>query len=190
MLEHSTGTLLCYYQSGLHRINNFSGVVDVATTDNMVVFVKGDGSAWIMEFNPEKITNGEINPTKISLQEPVSKVYMNYSDIFLKTPSQAVYHLRRNEWYETKTYSDPIPVEGLEEKNIASIVPGGNYNYFLIDNGLIFRSEKTSPTKVKQIPLKMKFKVIAAADYFVGVAENGRLYIWGEFNEHMYEQPT
>lgn len=113
ILEHSTGTLLCYYQSGLHRVNNFSGVVDVATTDNMVVFVKGDGSAWIMEFNPEKITNGDINPTKISLQEPVSKVYMNYSDIFLKTSSQIVYHLRRNEWYETKTYSDPIPVVGL-----------------------------------------------------------------------------
>lgn len=102
-----------------------------------------------MEFNPEKIVSGDINPTKISIQEPISQVYMNYSDIFLTTTGKNAFHLRRNEWYETKTYSDPTPIDGIEGKNLKSIAPGGNYNYFLIDNGQIFRSEKTNPTKVK-----------------------------------------
>ena len=77
-------------------MNNFNDIIDVATTDNMIGLVKADGSAWIMEFNPEKITNGDIHPSKISLQEPVSQVYMNYNDIFLTTASNTSYHLRRN----------------------------------------------------------------------------------------------
>ena len=86
-------------------------IVDVATTDNMIVVVDGSGQSWIMEFNADKIVNGEINPSKIVIKEHISKVYMNYSDIFLQS-NKAIYHMKRNEWYETKTYSDPVQVNG------------------------------------------------------------------------------
>lgn len=56
---------------------------------------------------------------------------MNYSDIFLLTKGQSVYHLKRNEWYETKTYTDPTLVSGLDVKTIVNIAPGGSHNYFL-----------------------------------------------------------
>ena len=56
---------------------------------------------------------------------------MNYSDIFLLTKGQSVYHLKRNEWYETKTYTDPTLVSGLDAKTIVNIAPGGSHNYFL-----------------------------------------------------------
>lgn len=114
MLPKTPCPLICYYQSALYQISNFTDLVDVATTDNMVVIVTSEGHAWIMEFNAEKIISGELNPSRISLRENISRVYMNFSDIFLCTKDHNVYYLKRNEWYETKTYSDPLKVEGIK----------------------------------------------------------------------------
>ena len=96
MLNKVPGILTCYYQSAFYQITNFRDVVDISTTDNMVVIVKVDGSAWIMEFNPEKICGGEISPSKIGVGEAIEGVYMNYNDIFLRGKKHNVYHLQRN----------------------------------------------------------------------------------------------
>jgi hypothetical protein len=71
MLTEAPRVLLCYYQSAFYRINRFEEAVDVATTDNMVVIVDRDGSAWIMEFNADKIITGEVTPSRIGVGETV-----------------------------------------------------------------------------------------------------------------------
>jgi hypothetical protein len=96
ILTQQPGPLICYYQAAFYQISNFRSVVDVATTDNMVVIVDSQGQAWIMEFNPDKIVSGELTPSKITVQGHVSRVFMNYSDIFLQTNSNEIYHMRRN----------------------------------------------------------------------------------------------
>ena len=68
ILTQAPGQLICYYQSAFYQISQFRGVVDVATTDNMVVVVDKEGQAWIMEFNADKIMGGEVNPAKIGLK--------------------------------------------------------------------------------------------------------------------------
>ena len=88
-----------------------------------------------MEFNAEKIMSGTLNHTKIRIDEPIKNVVMNNNEIFLQTTCQKVYHMRRNEWYETKTYSDPVLVNGLGKVPIKSIVSGVLYNYFLTTTG-------------------------------------------------------
>ena len=69
LLQKSPGPLVCYYQSAFYQISHFaSNVVDVSTTDNIIVVITADGSAWIMEFNAEKIIDGELNPAKINIK--------------------------------------------------------------------------------------------------------------------------
>lgn len=95
-----TGQMLyCYHQSALHHLAHFKMVSDIATTDNMIVIVSGDGNAMIAEFSPEKIVGNELTLTKIVLGEKVVKVFMNYGDVFLLAESGQVLHLQRNEWY-------------------------------------------------------------------------------------------
>ena len=48
ILTQKPGQLICYHQSAFYQISNFKNVMDVATTDNMVVIVDGEGQAWIM----------------------------------------------------------------------------------------------------------------------------------------------
>ena len=96
ILTQAPGQLICYYQSAFYQVSQFRGVVDVATTDNMVVVVDKEGQAWIMEFNADKIMGGEVNPAKIGLKEHVCRVYMNYSDIFLQSKEGEIYHMKRN----------------------------------------------------------------------------------------------
>ena len=114
---------------------------------------------------------------------------MNYCDIFLQTTSGSVYHLKRNEWYETKTYSDPAKIDQLSQ-DIISIAPGHTNNYFLTTSGELFMSDKNSPTQVYTPKFSLKLTAIAAADYFMGIATNGRLYIWGKYNEESYSVPS
>ena len=105
---------------------------------------------------------------------------MNYSDIFMQSHKR-IYHMKRNEWYETKTYSDPAEVSGAANLDITALAPGLLYNYFLTSDGSLFMSEKGKPTQVFASNLKQKFKAIAAAEYFVGIGSNGRLYLWGKY---------
>lgn len=58
-----------------------------------------------------------------------------------------MHHLRRNEWYETKSYSDPQIVQGLHNKRIKTIAPALTHNYFLAEDGRVFTSSKKEPTK-------------------------------------------
>ena len=71
---------------------------------------------------------------------------MNCSDIFLQTCHKRVYHMKRDQWYETKTYSDPSEVIGAANLGIVSIAPGFVHNYFLASDGSLFMSEKGKPT--------------------------------------------
>lgn len=100
-------TLYCYHQSALHHLAHFNMVSDIATTDNMIVIVSSEGAAMISEFSPEKMVANELTQTRIPLNEKVVKVFMNYGEVFLLAESGQVLHLKRNEWYETKSYSDP-----------------------------------------------------------------------------------
>ena len=54
--------------------------------------------------------------------------------------------MKRNQWYETKTYSDPSEVIGAANLGIVSIAPGFVHNYFLASDGSLFMSEKGKPT--------------------------------------------
>lgn len=92
----SSNSLLCYYQSAIYRLSRFKDIVDIATTDNMIVVVSQDGSAFISEFSSEKIVSDEITPSKISLKLKIRRVFMSYGDIFLLAEDGEVYHLRRN----------------------------------------------------------------------------------------------
>jgi len=83
MLYSQPGPLACYYQNAIYQIKNFKNVVDIATTDNMIVVVTDEGQAWIMEFNADKIIAEGLTPGKINLKEKVKSVCMNYGDIFL-----------------------------------------------------------------------------------------------------------
>ena len=85
ILTQQPGKLICYYQAAFDQINNFRNVVDISTTDKLIFIVDNEGQAWIMEFNPDKIVSGELNPTKINVQGQVCRVFMNYCDIFLQT---------------------------------------------------------------------------------------------------------
>ena len=51
-------------------------------------------------------------------------------------------------------------------------------------------SDKIKPTHAYSANVNMKFKAIAAADYLIGIGMNGRLYIWGKYNEEAYDMPT
>jgi len=51
-------------------------------------------------------------------------------------------------------------------------------------------SDKIKPTHVKSANVNMSFKAIAAADYLIGIGMNGRLYIWGKYNEEVFDEPT
>lgn len=143
-----------------------------------------------MQFNADKIISGEVNPSKINLKEKCLSVSMNHGDIFLQTESSSIFHLKRNQWYQTKTFSDPVKVMGLENVNIKQIVPALNYNYFLSVEGELYINAKTDPVKATSTRLSLKFKAIDASDYFVGIAQNGRLYIWGKYNDQDFEKPT
>jgi hypothetical protein len=55
---------------------------------------------------------------------------MGHGDIFLLSEHN-LYHLRRNDWYQTKTYSDPVQIQLPALTQIKTIAPGANYNYFL-----------------------------------------------------------
>ena len=72
---------------------------------------------------------------------------MNYSDIFMQSHKR-IYHMKRNQWYETKTYSDPIIVQGLKDIDISVIAPGLSYNYFLSVSGDVYMSHKAKPAEV------------------------------------------
>ena len=51
-------------------------------------------------------------------------------------------------------------------------------------------SDKIKPTQAYSANVNMNFKAVAAADYLIGIGMNGRLYIWGKYNEEVYEKPT
>jgi alpha-tubulin suppressor-like RCC1 family protein len=59
----------------------------------------------------------------------------------------------------------------------------------LTSKGQIYSSSKADPIHASPIKSRLKFTDISAADYFVGIAENGRLYIWGKYNEESYDEP-
>lgn len=61
---------------------------------------------------------------------------MGGNDIFLVSGAGKVYHFKRNEWYETKTYSNIEEVE-LSHK-IIDISAGPKNNLFLSYEGLVF----------------------------------------------------
>jgi len=49
LLEKQPGTLICFYQSAFYHIDHFgSNVMDIGTTDNIIVIVTADGQGWIM----------------------------------------------------------------------------------------------------------------------------------------------
>lgn len=56
---------------------------------------------------------------------------MNYGDIFLKAESESIFYIKRNEWYQTKTYTDPVKISGFKNEEIKEIAAGINQNYFL-----------------------------------------------------------
>jgi hypothetical protein len=163
-------SLYCYYQSAIYSLSHFKEAIDVATTDNMIVVVTQSGSALIAEFSSEKIMSDELIPSKIQVKETIRRGFMNYGDIFLLGEDNQVFHLKRNEWYETKSYSDPMAVEGLGGNNIKSIAPALNNNYFLTEDGKVFLSSKKDPIKVIYSKFQVKFVEIAASDYFIGIA--------------------
>ena len=182
--------LYCYHQSAMHHLACFKAVSDVATTDNMIVVVTAEGTALISEFSPEKMVANEMALTRIGLEEKVRRVWMDYGEVFLLAESGQVLHLKRNEWYETKSYSDPQVVEGISGQKIKNIAAALNGNYFLTEDGKVYSSSKKEPTKAVLCKLEQKFVDIAASEYFLGIAENGRMYIWGKYLENNYELPT
>lgn len=142
ILMLSSQSLFCYFQSAIYHLTHFQNVVDVATTDNMIVVITADGIATIAEFNADKIITGELTYSKLQVKQRVARVFMNYGEIYLIDEEQKILHLKRNEWYETKSYSDPAIVEGLGGKKIKSIAPAISHNYFLTEDGKIFISTK------------------------------------------------
>lgn len=65
---------------------------------------------------------------------------MGASDIFLITELGKVYHFKRNEWYETKTYSN---IESIElNHRIIDACSGPLQNFFISYEGLLFMSSK------------------------------------------------
>jgi len=68
ILHSQPGSLSCYYQNAFYQITDFKNVIAFATTDNMIVIVNSDGTAWIMEFNAEKIMSEELSASKISIR--------------------------------------------------------------------------------------------------------------------------
>ena len=96
ILMLSAQSLFCYFQSAIYHLSHFQNVVDIATTDNMIVVVTADGVATIAEFNADKIITGELTYSKIQIKQKVVKVFMNYGEIFLVDDSQKILHLKRN----------------------------------------------------------------------------------------------
>jgi hypothetical protein len=76
-----------------------------------------------------------------------------------------------------------VRVSGLDDQKMSEIASGLASNYFLAESGELFISDKTAPSQVRSANLSLKFIAIAAADYFMGIAANGRLYIWGAYND-------
>lgn len=96
MLVMAGERLYCYHQSAMHHLEGFKMVVDVATTDNMIVVVTKEGTAMIWEFSTEKMVGNEITQSKIALEEKVNRVWMDYGEVFLLGESGQVLHLKRN----------------------------------------------------------------------------------------------
>lgn len=142
ILMLSSQSLFCYFQSAIYHLTHFQNAIDVATTDNMIVVITADGNATIAEFNADKIITGELTYSRLQIKQKVVKVFMNYGEIFLVDEAQKILHLKRNEWYETKSYSDPAIVEGFGEKIIKSIAPAISHNYFLTEDGKVYISTK------------------------------------------------
>lgn len=96
MLIIAAERLYCYHQSAMHSLECFKTVVDVATTDNMIVVVTAEGAAVIWEFSTEKMVGNEITQSRIALEEKVKRVWMDYGEVFLMGESGQVLHLKRN----------------------------------------------------------------------------------------------
>lgn len=64
----SAPSVYCYYQSAIYHLNHFKEVVDVATTDNMIVVVTKDGGSFISEFSSEKIIANDFTSSKINIK--------------------------------------------------------------------------------------------------------------------------
>jgi hypothetical protein len=190
LLLLSNRSLFCYFQSALYHLAHFTTATDIATTDNMIVVLTADGAASIAEFNADKVVAGELTFAPIRLSSRVDRLFMSHGEVFLVDDQQQAFHLKRNEWYETKSYSDPQPVEGLAGRKIKTIAPALAHNYFLTEDGRVFLSSKQQPTKPQLSSFKQKFVEIAASEYFIGIADNGRLYVCGKYLDQTFDAPT
>lgn len=99
-----------------------------------------------------------------------------------------MYHFRRNEWYETKTYSN---IESLElSQKIVQISSGTLNNLFLTYEGEVLTSSKQNPLYLDEVKTKNKFIKVATSNYCAGITKKGVIMIWGKSIHGTFEEPT
>ena len=62
--------------------------------------------------------------------------------IFLKMTNNLILCLKRNDWMESKCFSDPEIVFASRKHNIIDIISFKNFSYILTEDGLILSSTK------------------------------------------------
>ncbi len=76
-----------------------------------------------------------------SKSKVIKQVKMVNEQIFLKMENNLVFYLKRNDWMETKTFSDPEFVVA-SKNNIKNIASFKGYNYFLTTEGNIISASR------------------------------------------------
>lgn len=101
---------------------------------------------YATEFLAEKLANDCLKPKPVRLSLPVSsskdkvikQVKIVDGNIFLKMNNNQLIHFKKNDWMETKSFSDPRLVIASKNCDIIDIKSTKRTFYFLAKDGLLY----------------------------------------------------
>lgn len=101
---------------------------------------------YATEFLAEKLANDCLKPKSVRLPLPISspkdkiikQVQIVDGNIFLKMSNNQLIHFKKNDWMETKSFSDPRLVIMSKNCDIVDIKSNKRNLYFLAKDGSLY----------------------------------------------------
>jgi hypothetical protein len=119
----------------------------------------------------EKLVNDSLKPKLIKLnfgglglkEKIIEKISIIDEHIFLHMKNNLIFSLKRNDWMETKSFSDPEIVNVSKNLLISDVVASKQQLFFLTKEGKLYTTTKNELNSgFEQIEVKEKLKKIAA----------------------------
>ena len=119
----------------------------------------------------EKLVNDSLKPKLIKLnfgglglkEKIIEKISIIDEHIFLHMKNNLIVSFKRNDWMETKSFSDPEIVNASKSLLISDVVTSKQQLFFLTKEGKLYTTTKNELNSgFEQIEVKEKLKKIAA----------------------------